>query len=158
MFIWIAVRLVFMSFVICQFSVSIPLLFSTYSSASNHALSYAFVTSRYTICVAMLSFSIVRWPAVDLLSLPPACASDIVICGRVRLPIIRSHTFPMLLDIAIPLSFEHLGKKKSVFPISRPTHHFLANRLRFFLLCDSKFFYWGSYRKQEASRPDSSAV
>ena len=63
----VAVRLVFMSFVICQFSVSIPLLFSTYSSASSHALSYAFVTSRYTIyrgcflffCVAMLSFSIV---------------------------------------------------------------------------------------------------
>ena len=34
----VAVRLVFMSFVICQFSVSIPLLFSTYSSASSHAL------------------------------------------------------------------------------------------------------------------------
>ena len=45
----VAVRLVFMSFVICQFYVSIPLLFSTYSIASSHALSYAFVTSRYTI-------------------------------------------------------------------------------------------------------------
>ena len=59
----VAVRLVFMSYVICQFSVYIPLLFSTYSSAYSHALSYAFVTSRYTIyrgfflffCVAMLS-------------------------------------------------------------------------------------------------------
>ena len=104
----VAVRFVFMSFVIYQFSVSIPLLLSTYSSASSHALSYAFVTSRYTIyrgfflfcCVAMLSFSIVRWSVVDFLSLPPACASDIFICGRVRLSIIRSYTFPMLLDTA----------------------------------------------------------
>ena len=112
----VAVRLVFMSFVICQFSVSIPLLFSTYSSASSHALSYAFVRSRYTIyrgffflfCGAMLSFSIVRWSFGNLPSLPPACASDIYICGRVRLSIIRSYTFPMLLDTVIPLSFAHL--------------------------------------------------
>ena len=68
------VRLVFMSFVICQFSVSIPLLFSTYSSASSYALSYAFVTSRYTLyrgfflffCVAMLSFSIFSWSVVGM--------------------------------------------------------------------------------------------
>ena len=100
----VAVRLVFMSFVICQFSVSIRLLLSTYGSASSHALSYAFVTSRYTIyrgfflffCVAKLSFSIVRWSVVDLHSLPPTCASDIFIWGRVRLSIIRSYTFPML--------------------------------------------------------------
>ena len=50
----------------------------------------------------MLSFSIVRWSVVDLPSLPPACASDIFICGRVRLSIIRSYTFPMLLDTVIP--------------------------------------------------------
>ena len=56
----------------------------------------------------MLSFSIVRWFVVDLPSLPPACASDICICGRVQLSIIRSYTFPMLLDTVIPLSFEHL--------------------------------------------------
>ena len=47
-----------MSFVICQFSVSIPLLFSTYSSASSHALSNAFVTSRYTIYRGFSSFSV----------------------------------------------------------------------------------------------------
>ena len=56
----------------------------------------------------MLSFSIVRWSVVDLPSLPPACTINIFICGRVRLSIIRSYTFPMLLDTVIPLSFEHL--------------------------------------------------
>ena len=55
----------------------------------------------------MLSFSSVRWSVVDLPSLPPAWASDIFIWGRVRLSIIRSYTFPMLLDTVIPLSLEH---------------------------------------------------
>ena len=39
-------------------------------------------------------------------------------------------------------------KKICVFPISRPTHHFLGDRLRFFYCATQSYFYWGSYRKK----------
>ena len=121
-----------MSFVICQFSVSIPLLFSTYSSASSHALSYAFVTSMYTIyrgfflffCVAMLSFSIVRWSVVDLSSLPPACASDIFYLWSSAVVYYSFiDFFPVLLDTVMPLSYRtraHTSKVKTIISLANP--------------------------------------
>ena len=42
--------------------------------------------------------------------------------------------------------------KKSVFPISRPTHHFLADRLRFFYCATQRFFIGDHIEKNEVNR------
>ena len=55
----------------------------------------------------MVSFSMRRWSVVALPFFPPAWASEMLTFFRLRSFIIRSYTFPALLDTVIPLSLEH---------------------------------------------------
>ena len=51
--------------------------------------------------------------------------------------------------------FVYLGKKKIVFPISRPTRPFFADQLRFFIVRLKKvFLFWGSHRQKKWSKSD----
>ena len=83
--------------------------------ASNHALSYAFWTSRkityavfpFFLVSWIVCFSVMRWSQVALPGVPPACDPVITTCFFILSLTILSYTLPALLARVIPLSFEH---------------------------------------------------
>ena len=93
-----------------------PSLCITYIIASSHAWSYAFVTSKNTMYAGfpwllisfMTSFRIARWSVVAFPFWPPAWFSVMFILFLALLFNILSNSFPKLLAMVMPLSFEHI--------------------------------------------------
>ena len=90
-------------------------LFTTCSSASHHALSDTFVTSRNTMYVGfffvfwpdMFSISITRWSLVALPSLSPSL-SPVCYLWSCTVMYYSFVYYSMLLEIVITLSLEHV--------------------------------------------------